>query len=105
MEHIKSFVTYDCADLPEIGVEHEIRPENWKELRLLHKDTQVAQVVETASRIPLDRRPNVLVKPSPGSMWHLKRCPPDEIGGKIKKARSYRKNLSRSIMYVIQWRE
>jgi hypothetical protein len=107
MQYLTYYDRREKADLPHIGRKHEIFPENWEEA--LHKDAALEQVIETAYRMPADRRPRdgrllLLVKPSLRSRWHLKLCPADEIGDKIEKARRFRK-LDRYILHIIKLRE
>lgn len=56
-------------------------------------------VVNLASK--LSDKPNIIIKAGPNAKWYLKRCPVDEIDGKIEKEKW--RDTSRCTMYVVEW--
>ena len=107
MQYLTEYKELEDADIDGIGRKQEIFPENEEEA--LHKDQRLEQVIETAYHMPPDRRPRdgrslLAVKPSPGSRWHLKLCPADDIKGRIEKAQRFR-NLSGYKLHIIKLRE
>ena len=48
---------------------------------------------------------NIIIKAGPNAKWYLKRCPVDEIEGRIANQARWRNGTFRYKMWIVEWKD
>jgi hypothetical protein len=100
MEHVMTLKKVTSADVGYHG--SDIYPKDCKfrvGKRGIDKSLTLDKIIELA--YGMEEKPNIIIKAGPNAKWYLKSFPKDKIQCEIEKQKW--RNISRCIMYIVEW--